>query len=81
MEQHLYTWLNQRYGLRALIIEHASAIIRATNKFAEADSDVAVFLRILRYSFALAVARVHARACACAVCVHAHARTRLCVYM
>jgi hypothetical protein len=44
----MYTYLNQKYGLKALIIEHASAIVKATNKFAAADNDVAVFLRILR---------------------------------
>ena len=30
-----YTYLNQRYGLKSLIIEHASAIIKALNKFTE----------------------------------------------
>ena len=30
-----YTYLNQRYGLKSLIIEHASAIIKGLNKFTE----------------------------------------------
>ena len=37
-----------RYGLKHLIIENASAIIKATTKFANVDNDVAVFGRILR---------------------------------
>lgn len=48
MEQHMYTYLNQKYGLKALIIEHASSIIRAVNKFGKSDIDVGVFGRILR---------------------------------
>ncbi len=48
MEQHLYTYLNQKYGLKALIVEHASSIIRAGNKFEAQDNDVAVFVRMLR---------------------------------
>lgn len=44
----MYTYLNQKYGLRSLIIEYASAIIRAANKFADTDTDVKVFVRILR---------------------------------
>ena len=48
MEQHMYTYLNQKYGLRSLIVEQASAIIRAANKFCDSDNDVAVFVRILR---------------------------------
>jgi hypothetical protein len=48
MEQHLYTYLNQKYGLKGLIVEHASSIIRAANKFEAEDNDVAVFVRMLR---------------------------------
>ena len=48
MEQHMYTFLNQRYGLKSLIIEHASAVIKAVNKYHEIDNDVAVFGKILR---------------------------------
>lgn len=29
MEEYMYTYLNQRYGLRSLTINHASAIIKA----------------------------------------------------
>ena len=48
MEQHMYTFLNQRYGLKPLIIEHASAIIKAVNAHGAADNDVAVFGKVLR---------------------------------
>jgi len=48
MEQHLYTYLNQKYGLKSLIIEWASAVMAAVKKFSEQDNDVAVFGRILR---------------------------------
>eukprot|EP00935_MAST-01C_sp_MAST-1C-sp1_P000777 g777.t1 len=44
----MYTYLNQRYGLKALIVEHASAIIKAVNKCSAQDNDVAVFGKILR---------------------------------
>eukprot|EP00937_MAST-01D_sp_MAST-1D-sp2_P001185 g1185.t1 len=48
MEQHMYTYLNQRYGLKSLIVDHASAIVKAVNKCAKQDNDVAVFGKILR---------------------------------
>lgn len=48
MEQHLYTYLNQKYGLKSLIIEWASAVMAAVKKYADEDNDVAVFGKILR---------------------------------
>ena len=48
MEQHLYTFLNQKYGLKKLIIEHASAVIRGVNTYSASDNDVRVFGCILR---------------------------------
>ena len=48
MEQHMYTFLNQRYGLKQLIVDHASAIIKAVNRFSQRDNDIAVFGKILR---------------------------------
>jgi Ca2+-binding EF-hand superfamily protein len=48
MEQHLYTYLNQKYGLKNLILDWASAIIQAIKKFSNEDNDVAVFGKILR---------------------------------
>ena len=44
----MYTYLNQRYGLKPLIVEHASAIVKAVNKCSPIDNDVAVFGQILR---------------------------------
>jgi len=48
MEQHMYTYLNQKYGLKNLIIEWATAIINGIKKFSIEDNDVAVFGKILR---------------------------------
>jgi hypothetical protein len=44
----MYTFLNQRYGLKSLIVEHASAIIQAVNKYSTIDNDVLVFGKIIR---------------------------------
>ena len=48
MEKHMYTFLNQKYGLKGLIIEWASAIIAGIKKYSAEDNDVAVFGKILR---------------------------------
>eukprot|EP00743_Colponemidia_sp_Colp-15_P004572 GILK01004929.1.p1 GENE.GILK01004929.1~~GILK01004929.1.p1 ORF type:complete len:534 (+),score=90.15 GILK01004929.1:109-1602(+) len=48
MEQHMYTYLNQKYGLKSLIVEWASALIQAIRKHASTDNDTAVFGKILR---------------------------------
>lgn len=48
MEQHMYTFLNQKYGLKNLIIEWATAIINGIKKFSGDDNDIAVFGKILR---------------------------------
>jgi hypothetical protein len=48
MEQHLYTFLAQRYGLRSLVVEHASSIVRACTTLEGVDNDAALFLRVLR---------------------------------
>ena len=44
----MYTYLNQRYGLKNLIIEWAAAIIAGIKKFSKEDHDVALFGKILR---------------------------------
>jgi len=46
MEQHMYTYLNQKYGLRKLIVEHAASIVKAMHRFSEKDNDVDVFRNI-----------------------------------
>lgn len=48
MEQHMYTYLNQRYGLREIIQDWAAAIVRGVKRFAADDNDVAVFGKVLR---------------------------------
>lgn len=48
MELHMYTYLNQKYGLKNLIIEWATSIINAIKKYAGDDNDIAVFGKILR---------------------------------
>ena len=48
MEQFMYTYLNQRYGLKPLIIEWASAIIAAIQKYSRECADVCLFGKVLR---------------------------------
>eukprot|EP00658_Telonema_sp_P-2_P031813 TRINITY_DN23726_c0_g1_i9.p1 TRINITY_DN23726_c0_g1~~TRINITY_DN23726_c0_g1_i9.p1 ORF type:complete len:153 (-),score=59.30 TRINITY_DN23726_c0_g1_i9:187-645(-) len=48
MEQHMYTHLNQKYGLKHIILEWATAVIQGIKKFSPEDNDVAVFGKILR---------------------------------
>ena len=43
----MYTFLNQRYGLKHIIIENASAVLKAVERYAGVDNDVAVFAKIL----------------------------------
>ncbi|EEH11761.1 EF hand protein, putative (macronuclear) [Tetrahymena thermophila SB210] len=48
MEQHMYTYLNQKYGLKNLIMEWAAAIINGIRNFVSDDNDIAVFGKILK---------------------------------
>ncbi len=48
MEQYMYTYLNQRYGLKPLIIEWASAIITAIQRYSRECADVCLFGKVLR---------------------------------
>lgn len=48
MEQHMYTYLNQKYGLKNLIIEWATSIINGIRMFSPEDSDILLFGKILR---------------------------------
>ena len=48
MEQHMYTYLNQKYGLKNLIIEWASSIIKSIKKYSSEDIEVNLFGKILR---------------------------------
>ncbi len=44
----MYTYLNQRYGLKQLIIDWASAIIAGIKKYSKEDADVCLFGKVLR---------------------------------
>ena len=48
MEQYMYTYLNQRYGLKNLIIEWAAAIINGIKTYLREDHDIALFGKILK---------------------------------
>ncbi len=48
MEQHMYTYLNQKYGLKNLIIEWASSIINAIKIYSSQDNEINLFGKILR---------------------------------
>eukprot|EP00347_Sterkiella_histriomuscorum_P019303 403342167 len=48
MEQYIYTYLIQRYGLKQLIIEWAQAIIAGIKKYSKLDNDICLFGKILR---------------------------------
>lgn len=49
MEQYLYTYLNQKYGLKSLVVEQAKAIILAVSNYRESDHDVHLFEMVLRH--------------------------------
>ena len=48
MEQYMYTYLNQRYGLKNLIIDWAAAIINGLKRYSKEDCDVSLFSKIMR---------------------------------
>lgn len=48
MEQHMYAYLNQKFGLKSLIIEWAGSLIQGIKNYAYEDNDVAVFGKILK---------------------------------
>lgn len=48
MEQHMYAYLNQRFGLHVLTIDYASAIWKSCDAFAAQANDAAVFRALLR---------------------------------
>ena len=48
LEQYMYTYLNQKYGLKNLIIEWASSIINAIKIYSSEDCDINLFGKILR---------------------------------
>ena len=48
LEQHMYTFLNNKYGLKNLVIDWASAIIKAIKFYSNEDSEIKLFGKILR---------------------------------
>ena len=48
MEQHMYTFLNHKYGLKTIIIEWATNIINGIKTFSSEDTEVCLFGKILR---------------------------------
>jgi hypothetical protein len=44
----MYTYLNQKYGLKTLIIEWASTIIKGVKAYLLDDHDVTMFAKILK---------------------------------
>ena len=48
MEQYMYTYLNQKYGLKSLIIEWAVAIANGVRTHFQEDHDVTLFGKILK---------------------------------
>ena len=44
----MYTYLNQKYGLKSLIVEWAASIINAVKTYIKEEHDVALFAKILK---------------------------------
>lgn len=48
MEQYMYTYLNQKYGLKTLIVEWASTIIQGIKTYLTEDHQITLFAKILK---------------------------------
>ena len=48
MEQHMYQYLNNKYGLKNLTIEYASAIITGIKEYSKKDMNIKVFGMLLK---------------------------------
>ena len=48
MEQFMYTYLNQKYGLKTLIIEWASTLIQGIKTYLRDDHEITLFAKILK---------------------------------
>ena len=46
MEQHMYSFLNHKYGLKTLIIEWATSIINGIKLYSGEDNDICVFGKV-----------------------------------
>jgi hypothetical protein len=47
MSAHMFTFLNQRYGLKQICIEQAKLILKALQQYMNEDPDVSLFAKIL----------------------------------
>ncbi len=47
-EAHMYTYLNQKYGLKNITIDWALNIVNGIRKYGLEDAEVALFGKILR---------------------------------
>ena len=50
LEEYMYTYLNQRYGLKKLTLAHAGSIVRAVKQYGESDFDTLLFGKLLKSS-------------------------------
>jgi hypothetical protein len=48
MEQYMYTYLNQKYGLKSLIVDWASTIIQGIKTYIKEDHEVTLFGKVLK---------------------------------
>lgn len=48
MEHYIYIFLNNKYGLKNLVLDWASAITKAVEKYSKIDCDINLFGKILR---------------------------------
>jgi hypothetical protein len=44
----MFTFLNQRYGLKTLIVDTAASIVNAIKIYAPNERDIALFAKILK---------------------------------
>ena len=49
MEQFLFTYLNQKYGLKSIVIDQINAIVNSIEKYQLQDHDVLLFGKVLRH--------------------------------
>ena len=48
LEQFMYTYLNQKYGLKSLIVEWAASIIAGVKTYLREDHEVTLFAKMLK---------------------------------
>lgn len=49
MDQFLYTYLNQKYGLKSLIAEWSVLILKAIDKYESTDAEISLFCKIINH--------------------------------